>query len=1320
MKHIILIILTLALLSLPMHAQESLSLGQISAPYSKELELTCENESDLKIICFTLQENADVELCLDQAEGDNCLMLYDQEENYVTDNVINNSTDDPLHTKTFQNLAAGSYQICISYHEVAQMVLTVKVMQADYKKAAHDLGMITEPTSISEEVDMTNSYAVFHGQGEFDAMAVFRFETTTPMDFDATASSSSGSVSKLIVSNEKIPFLYRADNDSNRVAIHVDGLEENVYYVSVGNADLDGVLQMDLNFTKIKGDTTLINDSYGKNNYIVKRTFTDAEGTSFQDQIVYYDGMGRESECVQKGFSPTQKNDLLTIKEYDNFGRLSEEWLPGSFPSNNGAFVPIQSAKGTIIESNGQDASPYTLKNYESSPRNFVVEEYGTGHQWHINKRAIRTECAVNIKDDPMLGCFRYSVSGTMNSIVIKSLGQYPTGALTIKSTWDEDNNCSYNFMDEQDHVVLSRKVIGNEVADTYYIYDAWGQLLAVLPPLSSVEMCLSNRSWSEQDDMIAQYAYLYVYDEQFRQIGSKLPGCDWVYTLYDNAGTPVFTQNGEQRIKGEWSFVISDVWGRPCLEGICKNALQVGTSLSNTSAVYSGASTNYGYTINGITLTSPTVHKTTFYDNYDFLGNTALKMENLSYATSQDADYNTIVEERSKGKETGCISAINGRIENAIKSVTYYDYRGRAIQTNSTNHLGGLDKLYMAYDFTDHVIKQRQVHSVSGKSDFTTDLAYTYDHAGRLLTTTMSVNNGTPTVISNREYDELGRLVAENRNGNEKLRTTYGYNIRQWTKSIGGKLFNESLFYNESHNGATGLYNGNISAMDWSTGDNTSKTRGYGFDYDNLARLTSANYYENGKKSDNYSTSYNYDLMGNIEALTRNGLLDDKSYGKMDDLAYEYNGNQVTKITDKVRGPYYKDAMHFVDGADAEIEYEYNKNGCMTKDLNKNISKIEYNLLNLPTKLSFEDGSVISYSYDADGNKLSADYNLSLMNVVKGTTSNNAQSANSVTSHRDYCGNFIYEDGALKMMLFDGGYVTFNGTDYNTPQYHFYLKDHLGNNRVVADADGNIEQVNHYYPFGGLMAESTGDTQHYKYNGKELDRMHGLDCYDYGARMYDPCGIRWFCVDSLCAKYCSVSPYAYCSNAPIRYFDEKGKEKIDALPPNDRKTIGLRSEIESFRDVPNIINIWGHGVIDQKMIKLNKKAISNAAEFKKFLDKNSLAWQNRDSKAPITIVLHVCASANFAKDISKDKIFKNVTIVAPTTPISILYGSRSKNFSASYLDNNGIWMSYKDGKSIKGVEYGKYDHPGSVLPRIGINLLKILTSNIGMQWERK
>ena len=45
--------------------------------------------------------------------------------------------------------------------------------------------------------------------------------------------------------------------------------------------------------------------------------------------------------------------------------------------------------------------------------------------------------------------------------------------------------------------------------------------------------------------------------------------------------------------------------------------------------------------------------------------------------------------------------------------------------------------------------------------------------------------------------------------------------------------------------------------------------------------------------------------------------------------------------------------------------------------------------------------------------------------------------------------------------------------------------------------------------------------------NGRELDRMHGQDTYDYGARQYDPILLRWDRIDPLCEKYYSVSPYA-------------------------------------------------------------------------------------------------------------------------------------------------------------------------------------------------
>ena len=141
-----------------------------------------------------------------------------------------------------------------------------------------------------------------------------------------------------------------------------------------------------------------------------------------------------------------------------------------------------------------------------------------------------------------------------------------------------------------------------------------------------------------------------------------------------------------------------------------------------------------------------------------------------------------------------------------------------------------------------------------------------------------------------------------------------------------------------------------------------------------------------------------------------------------------------------------------------------------------------------------------------------------------------------------DYCGNCIYENGTLRRIFVEGGYITFDSS--NQPVYHFYLKDHLGNNRVVANASGQAEQVNHYYPYGGLMAESTcGDVQRYKYNGKELDRMLGLDWYDYGARHYDGALTTWGTVDPLCENYYNISPYVYCGNNPINAFDPDGRD---------------------------------------------------------------------------------------------------------------------------------------------------------------------------------
>ena len=136
------------------------------------------------------------------------------------------------------------------------------------------------------------------------------------------------------------------------------------------------------------------------------------------------------------------------------------------------------------------------------------------------------------------------------------------------------------------------------------------------------------------------------------------------------------------------------------------------------------------------------------------------------------------------------------------------------------------------------------------------------------------------------------------------------------------------------------------------------------------------------------------------------------------------------------------------------------------------------------------------------------------------------------------YFGNFVYDNGYLKYYFADG-YT--DGGGENT--VHYYIRDHQGNNHVVAKYDGTIEQTTHYYPYGGILSQSTNQgVQKYKYNGKEYDTMHGLNMYDYGARQQDPAVGMFTSMDPLCEKYYNISPYMYCAGNPVNYIDPTGE----------------------------------------------------------------------------------------------------------------------------------------------------------------------------------
>ena len=306
---------------------------------------------------------------------------------------------------------------------------------------------------------------------------------------------------------------------------------------------------------------------------------------------------------------------------------------------------------------------------------------------------------------------------------------------------------------------------------------------------------------------------------------------------------------------------------------------------------------------------------------------------------------------------------------------------------------------------------------------------------------------------------------------------------------------------------------------------------RGYDFAYDGLNRLEESTYSEGAGMSQNknrYSENIlSYSPNGSIERLQRYGKKNNGTFGLIDDLMYSYNGNQIKAISDKAGSLLYDGSFDFKDGANADVEYFYDTNGALIKDLNKDISKIEYDILGNLKCITFSNGFKTKYIYDAAGNKLRITHE----SVVTNTT--------------DYIGNFVLEDGKLSKYLFDGGYCSFDNNQ--NPSFHYYEKDHLGSVRMVVNENGTIEQVNHYYPFGGVYGDLSykGELQRNKYIGKEFDHMYGLDWYDHGARMYDAARLAWDRMEPLYDKYYPLNTYLYSGNNPINSIDDDGNRII-------------------------------------------------------------------------------------------------------------------------------------------------------------------------------
>ena len=810
---------------------------------------------------------------------------------------------------------------------------------------------------------------------------------------------------------------------------------------------------------------------------------------------------------------------------------------------------------------------PYAETVFEQSQLDRVLEQGAPGEIWqpaaernHTTGRTVRTGYGTcTSSEQEAVKLFVLTAEG------ITYQSDYPAGSL-MKTVRKDENWTSgadgtvETYTDNEGRTVLERRIHtatnGTEHLDTYYVYDDLNRLRYVLPPQAEDTFRQAGETHSGSDKGIADYAYVYRYDGNGNCISKKMPGSEEVEMVYDKARRRVLSRDGKCRKEGKWMFWLYEETGRQAVQGICTNPDVEALKNDTVMTRWTDRGTLAGYEAPGALGQDIQLLKADYYDNYAFLDDEELLPEDRQeygkvYPDTQKPD--------AAGLKTGTANyAADGSGTLTGMEVLYYDSFGRCVQKRLKNHLGETDEEYTAYTFTGLPRLVMRVHRSPDQEERKEMLRYEYDTMDRLLKVYFRLDDKEEELVCDNVYDDLGRIVTDRRNGTDNLRTGYAYNIRNWMTSIESPLFKEELHYTDGT--GTPCYNGNISSISWKAGEEQT-TRGYRFTYDGLDRMKKAEYGEGERLAVN-PNRFNeevtaYDKTGNILGIRRMGQTGAQEYGLVDNLALTYSGNQLKKVTDNAASSAYNNGFEFKDGADRETEYTYDENGNLTQDLNRNIEDIQYNFLNLPQRIEFEDGSTTEYLYDADGRKLRT-----------------VHRADGKTTTTDYAGNLIYENGNPIRLVTEYGYVSLPDG-----MYHYYLQDHQGNNRVVADRNGKVEEVNHYYPFGGMFA-NTGNVQPYKYNGKELDTQKGLNWYDYGARHYDPALERWHVQDPMQEKYYNSSQYVYCANNPVKYIDPNG---CDVKPAGTAELIMIQNTLP--KEARSYVRLNKDGMIDRTLL---------------------------------------------------------------------------------------------------------------------------------------
>ncbi|UHO38113.1 RHS repeat-associated core domain-containing protein [Chryseobacterium capnotolerans] len=931
-------------------------------------------------------------------------------------------------------------------------------------------------------------------------------------------------------------------------------------------------------------------------NYVQARTYLEPVTTTQPNakqmrKVEYYDGLGKLKQIVNVKITP-QGRDVVIPVIYDGFGRQTREYLPvpqsgtqdGLIYTQNSGLVPFPVGDPQNLYTNERAFSEKIL---ESSPLDRLQQQIQIGTDWM--GKPIKYDNEANTVADAVKK-FTTSTSwvGGATKSIPSNAGVYGANQLYKNTVTDEDGNKTIEFKNGKGQVILIRNVVSaSENADTYYIYNEYNQLAFVVPPMLS-----KIQSWTpaDQDNL----AYEYRYDGGNLMVEKKLPGKDWEYMVYDKSDRLILSQDANLRTQNKWVISKYDKLGRVVYTGYLTGGERAARQNEIKDLLIIESRNSTGFTRNGMTVyytdnnfagQIPTLLSVNYYDSYPpYNFNPDLTIPGKTVLTEvPNADGRS-----TKGLPVATLLK-NVEDDNWTKNYTLYDDKARVIGSHSINYLGGYTRIETDLDFSGVTLSTQTKHfRRTTEPEVNVKERFEYDNQNRLLKHYHQVDYWPEQLLAENIYNEFAQLATK-KVGNNLQSIDYAYNVKGWLTDVnkdqmgipdlGGKLFAYKIKYNQK-NGITkpdpvlfagkdvqARYNGNIAEVDWraveSIGANPPmEPKRYGYVYDGLNRVT-AGYYQNPNNpySREHTESIDYDLNGNITNLYRTSVMENGNTTAtvIDNIEYTNVGNHAVKMKDLS-----KNKSGYEGTVGSVIEYDLNGN--MKNMLDKQITGIGYNHLNLQNSLVIGSGQItteINNKFRSDGVKVRKENTFTSIGITNTTWTkeitdyldgfqylNKTASNNGGGGSTDMFSKISSESQvALEMEAFKKippidldpppidpivknphnpelqFFATTEGFyDYQKKSYIYQYKDHLGNVRVSFSRNNQngafeITDANDYYPFGmnhlktGGSYFGAGSYKNYKYNRKELQET-GM--YDYGWRHYMPDVGRWTTSDPL------------------------------------------------------------------------------------------------------------------------------------------------------------------------------------------------------------